>query len=84
MTNKKSGSSANGSARGGQNQPASSTSNSAADKSNSAMVKEGWGGRSTFQRSYGLDMTPEGIEEGNRLLDGFRQADMEAEKRQKK
>jgi hypothetical protein len=45
---------------------------------NYSIVKDGWGDRQTFQGSYGLDMTPEGIEEGNGILDAMRQADIDA------
>lgn len=44
-------------------------------KSNYQIIKEGWGDRPTFQASYGLPMDPDGIEEGNKILDGFREAD---------
>lgn len=83
MNDKNSGSSANGSTSGGHKQPAPSTCAGTGVKSKYAMVKEGWGTRTNFQYSYGLDMTPEGIEEGNKILECFREADMEAEKRQK-
>ncbi|KAK2784718.1 hypothetical protein FQN53_008274 [Emmonsiellopsis sp. PD_33] len=43
--------------------------------SNSKMAKDGWGDRGTFLKSYGLKMTPEGFEEGKRILDAFREAD---------
>ncbi|KAK8160816.1 hypothetical protein BKA80DRAFT_276048 [Phyllosticta citrichinensis] len=36
-----------------------------------AFIKEGWGSRKEFQLSYGLKMTPEDLEEGNRILEGF-------------
>jgi hypothetical protein len=39
------------------------------------IVKDGWGSRSTFQASYGLKMTPDGIEEGNRILEAMQEAD---------
>lgn len=42
------------------------------------MVKEGWGSRSNFQASYGLDMTPEGLEEGNAILEKFQEQDRKA------
>lgn len=45
---------------------------------NYRIVKDGWGDRRTFQGSNGLDMTPEGIEEGNAILDAMRQADIDA------
>ncbi|KAF2146075.1 uncharacterized protein K452DRAFT_315333 [Aplosporella prunicola CBS 121167] len=39
------------------------------------IVKEGWGNRPNFQASYGLKMTPEDIEEGNRILETFQELD---------
>ena len=44
---------------------------------NCSIVKDGWGSRSNFQYSFGLHMTPEGIEEENRILDAFRKDEME-------
>ncbi|KAL8875677.1 MAG: hypothetical protein Q9192_009009 [Flavoplaca navasiana] len=37
------------------------------------LVKDGWGTRSNFQLSYGLGLTPEGFEEGNRILAAFQE-----------
>ncbi|KAK7538506.1 uncharacterized protein J3D65DRAFT_622228 [Phyllosticta citribraziliensis] len=45
--------------------------NSGAKPSQYAFIKEGWGSRKEFQLSYGLKMTPEDFEEGNRILEGF-------------
>ncbi|MCJ1331203.1 hypothetical protein MMC10_007891 [Thelotrema lepadinum] len=43
-----------------------------------AFIKEGWGGsRPNFQASYGLKMDPEGLEEGNRIIEGFMKQDRE-------
>ncbi|KFZ14291.1 hypothetical protein V501_03322 [Pseudogymnoascus sp. VKM F-4519 (FW-2642)] len=42
-----------------------------------AIFGDGWGSRSEFQHSYGLGMTPQGFEEGNRILDSFRKSDMQ-------
>lgn len=48
------------------------------EKSDYTMIKEGgWSSRSNFQASYGLSMTPDGIEEGNEILQSFRDADAE-------
>ncbi|KAK2798796.1 hypothetical protein FQN51_007472 [Onygenales sp. PD_10] len=38
-------------------------------------VKDGWGDRGTFLKSYGLKMTPDGFEEGKQILDAFRETD---------
>lgn len=43
--------------------------------SNFQIVKESWGDRPNFQASHGLSMDLEGIKEGNRVLDSFREAD---------
>lgn len=43
--------------------------------SNHQIIKESWGDRPNFQASQGLSMVPGEIEEGNRILDGFREAD---------
>ncbi|PUU80614.1 hypothetical protein B9Z19DRAFT_974322 [Tuber borchii] len=32
-------------------------------------VKDGWGNRTNFQASYGLNTTPEDLEEGNEILE---------------
>ncbi|THU97515.1 hypothetical protein K435DRAFT_778016 [Dendrothele bispora CBS 962.96] len=40
-------------------------------KSRYQIIKDGWGSRTNFQYSYGLKMTPEDIEEGNRILEAF-------------
>ncbi|KAJ4386397.1 hypothetical protein N0V93_009292 [Gnomoniopsis smithogilvyi] len=48
---------------------------SSGSNSNYGMVKDGWGSRPNFQASYGLGMTPEGIEEGNAILDKMREYD---------
>ncbi|OBT63286.1 hypothetical protein VE03_07955 [Pseudogymnoascus sp. 23342-1-I1] len=51
---------------------------------NYRIVKDGWGDRPNFQLSFGLRMTPEDIEEGNRILDGFREDIMEERDEAKK
>lgn len=61
-------SSSSGSATAGSDQGGSSNSNS-------QIIKESWGDRPNFQASHGLSMDPEGIEEGNKILDSFREAD---------
>lgn len=38
------------------------------------MVKGGWGSGTTFQASFGLAMDPEGIYEGTRILNAFRES----------
>ena len=43
-------------------------------------IKDGWGNRVNFQASFGLKMTPEDIDEGNRILEAFRQPDSDSEK----
>lgn len=60
------------------------TTQAAGDKSNFQMTKEGWGGRVSFQTSMGLKMTPDDIEEGNQILDAFRNIDAEQEASQRK
>lgn len=52
----------------------------AAAPSKYRIVKDGWGSRSNFQASYLLGMDPEGLEEGNRILDAFIEADLEEAK----
>jgi len=47
--------------------------------SKSKIIKDGWGSRLNFQLSYGLKMTPEDIEEGNRILEAFQEDDKKAE-----
>ncbi|KAF8461258.1 hypothetical protein BDZ91DRAFT_629918, partial [Kalaharituber pfeilii] len=37
------------------------------------IVKDGWGSRTNFQASHGLGMTPEDLEEGNKILDAMQQ-----------
>ncbi|OBT43010.1 hypothetical protein VE00_07355 [Pseudogymnoascus sp. WSF 3629] len=64
-----------------------SNSNASSDSpppTNYRIVKDGWGDRPNFQHSFGLPMTPGGIEEGNRILDGFREDYMEDRKEAKK
>ncbi|KAL7276506.1 hypothetical protein RUND412_000497 [Rhizina undulata] len=39
------------------------------------LVKEGWGNRPNFQASYGLNMSPDDIEEGNAILEAMLAAD---------
>jgi hypothetical protein len=41
----------------------------------SRIVEEGWGSRANFQASYGLKMTPEGLEEGNAILKAMQEQD---------
>lgn len=52
------------------------------EQTNYKMVKEGWGSRPNFQASYGLPMDPDGIQEGNKILDAFREYDWMAAKEQ--
>lgn len=61
-------SSSSGSATAGSDQGGSSNSNY-------QIIKDSWGDRPNFQASHGLSMDPEGIEEGNKILDSFREAD---------
>lgn len=35
------------------------------------MVKDGWGSRTIFQSSHGLKMSPDDLEEGNLILEGY-------------
>lgn len=60
--------SSSGSVGGGSGKGGSSSSNH-------QIIKQSWGNRPNFQASYGLSMDPGGIEEGNKILDGFREAD---------
>ncbi|KFY41789.1 hypothetical protein V495_04792 [Pseudogymnoascus sp. VKM F-4514 (FW-929)] len=55
----------------------SNPSSGAPEQTNYRIIKDGWGDRPSFQSSFGLGMTPEDIEGGNRILDGFRKADRE-------
>ncbi|PGH10792.1 hypothetical protein AJ79_05265 [Helicocarpus griseus UAMH5409] len=45
------------------------------EQSNYQFVKQGWGSRPNFQYSFGLKMDPDGIEEGNAIIEAFRQQD---------
>ncbi|KAI7778742.1 hypothetical protein LA080_001809 [Diaporthe eres] len=47
----------------------------ASSNSNYQIIKESWGDRPNFQASHGLSMDPEGIKEGNEILESYRQAD---------
>ncbi|KAF8476776.1 hypothetical protein BDZ91DRAFT_707980 [Kalaharituber pfeilii] len=51
-------------------------------KSKYQIVKESWGSRTNFQASYGLKMTPEDLEEGERILEAFQQMDADSEKQE--
>lgn len=51
---------------------------SSSGNTNYGMIKDGWGNRPNFQASYGLPMSPEGIEQGNQILDAFREADRQS------
>jgi hypothetical protein len=44
------------------------------------IVKDGWGNRPNFQASYGLTMSPEDIEEGNKILEGMQEDQAEEER----
>ncbi|KAL0572733.1 hypothetical protein V5O48_009233 [Marasmius crinis-equi] len=44
-------------------------------KSRNQTANEGWGSRSNFQYSHGLKMTPDDIDEGNEILDQYREYD---------
>ncbi|KAI9782186.1 MAG: hypothetical protein M1835_004077 [Candelina submexicana] len=59
------------------NQPTSSsnTSNGPDPFSRYRFIKDGWGRRSKFQASYGLDMSPDGIDEGNVILEALMKQD---------
>lgn len=63
--------------------PSSSSSNNNSNKPSAthySVVRDGWGGsRANFQASYGLDMSPDGIEEGNAILDAFIEQDARAQ-----
>ncbi|KUJ14612.1 uncharacterized protein LY89DRAFT_686305 [Mollisia scopiformis] len=43
--------------------------------SRSRIVAKGWGDRHNFQASYGLQMTPEDLEEGDAILKAMQEAD---------
>ncbi|CAI4213246.1 unnamed protein product [Parascedosporium putredinis] len=45
------------------------------------IINDGWGSRSNFQHSYGLDMSPEGLEEGNQIIEAFQEYDQQASQR---
>ncbi|KAK7052989.1 hypothetical protein VNI00_004310 [Paramarasmius palmivorus] len=45
--------------------------------SRNQIIKQGWGDRVNFQLSYGLKMTPDDIDEGNRILDVLEQNERE-------
>lgn len=47
-------------------------------------AKEGWGDRKNFQGSYGLGMDPDSFEEGNAILDAFREGEYVVDKKQQK
>ncbi|KAI9697690.1 MAG: hypothetical protein M1836_004640 [Candelina mexicana] len=49
----------------------SNTSNGPEPFTRYRVIKDGWGSRRKFQASYGLDMSPEGIEEGNAILEAL-------------
>jgi hypothetical protein len=55
--------------------PPSAAPNKSSNPSKGSIVKDGWGSRSNFQASYGLDMTPEGLEEGETILNAMQDAD---------
>lgn len=74
-SNTGSGSGAGASKSSSSGSAAASSDKNDSSSSNSQMVKESWGDRPNFQASYGLSMDPEGIKEGNKILDSFREAD---------
>ncbi|KAJ0103752.1 hypothetical protein J7T55_001371 [Diaporthe amygdali] len=39
------------------------------------IIKDGWGSRTNFQGSHGLKMDPDGLEEGNLILEGYQQCE---------
>ncbi|KAG0138812.1 hypothetical protein HOY82DRAFT_5315 [Tuber indicum] len=39
------------------------------------IIKDGWGSRANFQASYGLGMSPEGLEEGDSILETMQCSD---------
>lgn len=47
------------------------TNSTMTKKSKYQFIKEGWGNRINFQASYGLNMTPDDIEEGNAILEAL-------------
>jgi hypothetical protein len=47
--------------------------------SKNKIVNDGWGSRTKFQASYGLNMSAGDLEEGNRILGAMQQADEEQE-----
>ena len=46
-------------------------------------IIQSYGGRLNFQASFGLKMTPEDLEEGNRILEAFIANDKEEEEAQR-
>lgn len=77
-------SSNNKSSGSGQGKGNSSSNAGSGSNTNYRIVKDGWGDRPTFQASHGLGMTPEGISEGNQILDSMRESDNAASKSGKK
>ncbi|KFY11159.1 hypothetical protein V491_07329, partial [Pseudogymnoascus sp. VKM F-3775] len=69
---------------GSNAQSNSNLSSDAPPPSIHSITKDGWGSRTEFQRSYGLGMTPEDFEEGNRILESFCKADMEEREKAQK
>lgn len=82
MPSNKSSSSSSSSSSSAGGQPA--TTQSSSNQSNYQMAKEGWGDRVSFQTSMGLKMTPDDIDEGNEILDAYRDADAEQNANQRK
>lgn len=62
----------------GSGQDNSSSNAGSGSNTNCGIIKDGWDDRSNFQASHGLSMTPEGISEGNQILDAMRKSDNSA------
>ncbi|KAF4979961.1 hypothetical protein FDECE_17967 [Fusarium decemcellulare] len=60
---------------GKQSSTTSASSSNAKPPTRYSVVRDGWGSRPQFQASYGLRMDPDGIEEGNAILDAMIQND---------
>lgn len=39
------------------------------------IVKDGWGSQTNFQGSHGLKMSPDDLEEGNLILEGYQECE---------
>lgn len=75
-TNSKAPSSGAGSADAGTSAPGTATSSSTFQpRSKYRIVKDGWGSRTNFQGSHGLKMSPDDLEEGNLILEGYQECE---------